>query len=82
MIMRRLPILAVTVVGLGVIVLAARDTQEPVEATFAPVPGPWMPAASPAGGLTTTWFCPGVPGGGETDVGGKLRRGQRRRDRR
>ena len=70
MILRRLPILALTVVGLGALVIVGRDSEEPVEATFATVPGPWMPAASSADVLTRTWFCPGVPSGGEANVAG------------
>ena len=31
-----------------------------------------MPSAPPAGGLTQTWFCPGVPATGEEGVGGEL----------
>jgi Family of unknown function (DUF5719) len=69
-ILRRLPILALTVVGLGALVIVGRDSEEPVEATFATVPGPWMPAASSADVLTRTWFCPGVPAGGEANVAG------------
>ena len=77
-ILRRLPILAVTVVGLGA--CWWRWMQEPVEATFAPVPGPWMPAASPAGALTSTWFCSGACRPAAKPTSRKLRRGERRRE--
>lgn len=72
MILRRTPMLAISVVALGAIVVAARDTEPTVTARFATVSEPWMPAAVPAGALTSTWFCPGVPATGAEGVGGTV----------
>jgi len=66
---RRLPMLAVAVAALLVAVFTMRErvtTQSPV---FSNVAAPWMPAAPPPGGLSTTWFCPGVPAAGERATG-------------
>lgn len=72
MIVRRVPMLAVTAVALGAIVVAGRSPVAPIPATFATISAPWMPAAAPAGDLTTTWFCPGVPATGADGVGGTI----------
>jgi hypothetical protein len=64
--------LAVSVVALGAIVATGRTTDPPVRAVFATVTTPWMPAAIPAGELTSTWFCPGVPATGAEGVGGSV----------
>ena len=72
MIVRRVPMLAVSVVALGAIVVTGRSTEPPVAARFATIAQPWMPAAAPAGDLTTTWFCPGVPATGADGVAGTI----------
>jgi hypothetical protein len=71
-ILRRLPLLAVSVVAAGAIVATAGDGDSPAAAVFATVRQPWMPAAVPAGDLTKTWFCPGVPATGADGVGGAI----------
>lgn len=66
--LRRLPMLAVVAAAL-VAAFAFRDdvaTQSPV---FSNAAEPWMPVAPPPGGLTSTWFCPGVPAAGERTAG-------------
>jgi hypothetical protein len=40
---------------------------------FSNVAAPWMPAAPLPGGITSTWFCPGVPAAGADDAGGEVR---------
>lgn len=69
---RRIPMLLVSVAALGLVGLAARDTEPAALAAFATVGEPWMPAAVPPGDLTTTWFCPGVPATGAAGVGGAV----------
>ena len=64
MIVRRLPMLAVTVVGLAAIGLVDREATDPVPASFGTVAASWMPSAPSGTTLTGTWFCPGVPAGG------------------
>lgn len=63
MILRRLPMLAVAVVGILAIVFVARDTAPTVDPVFSEVASPWMPSAPAPGGLSSTWYCPGVPAG-------------------
>ncbi|MET0457663.1 MAG: DUF5719 family protein [Ilumatobacteraceae bacterium] len=70
--MRRLPMLAVSVVGLAAIGLVGYQTTDPVPAAFSTVAAPWMPSAPSGGTLTSTWFCPGVPAGGEEGTGGEI----------
>ena len=70
MIVRRIPMLAVTLaaaVGIGVV---AGDTEPGVAPTFSSRPQPWMPAVPTGPALTTTWFCPGVPATGAEGTGG------------
>ena len=69
---RRVPALLLTVVAFAAIVITARVTPTTEVPVFASVHGEWMPSAPPAGGLTQTWFCPGVPATGEDGVGGEL----------
>lgn len=73
MIVRRLPMLVLSVIAVVVIVVAARNTVQPASAVFSNVVAPWMPAVPPPGGLTATWFCPGVPAGGADGAGGVVR---------
>jgi hypothetical protein len=61
-----------TVLAFAAIVITARATPTTVTPVFASVHAEWMPSAPPAGGLTQTWFCPGVPATGEDGVGGEL----------
>lgn len=72
MIVRRVPMLAVTVVAAAAIVVAAPDAPEPTAPTFAEPSSPWMPAAPTAASLTNTWFCPGVPASGEEGTSGEF----------
>ena len=69
---RRVPALVLTVVAFAAIVITSRVTPTTVAPVFASVRAEWMPVAPPAGGLTQTWFCPGVPATGEEGVGGEL----------
>jgi Family of unknown function (DUF5719) len=69
---RRVPALLLTVVAFAAIVFTERTAPTTVAPLFAAVRAEWMPFAPPAGGLTQTWFCPGVPATGEDGVGGEL----------
>src|SRR6266508_284862 len=73
MIFRRLPMLAMSIVMIVVVVVTARTTVEPAPAVFSNVATPWMPAVPLPGGLTSTWFCPGVPAAGADGAGGVVR---------
>lgn len=72
MILRRIPMLAVSVAALGFIGAVAGDTTAPIDAAFATIDAPWMPSIPVDGTLTSTWFCPGVPAGGEEGTGGEI----------
>jgi uncharacterized protein DUF5719 len=50
----------------------ARVATTTVTPVFSSTRAEWMPFVPPAGGLTQTWFCPGVPATGEDGVGGEL----------
>jgi hypothetical protein len=69
---RRVPALLLTIVAFAAIVMTARATPTTVTPVFSTVRAEWMPFAPPAGGLTQTWFCPGVPATGDNGVGGEL----------
>jgi hypothetical protein len=69
---RRSPALLLTIAAFAAIVITARVTPTTVTPVFSSVRAEWMPSAPPAGGLTQTWFCPGVPATGEEGVGGEL----------
>ncbi len=72
MIVRRIPMLAVTLaaaIGIGV---AARDDQPGEAPTFAARSLPWMPSLPTGPALTTTWFCPGVPATGAEGSAGEF----------
>ena len=73
MIARRIPMLVLSIAAVVALVLTARTTVEPTQAVFSNVATPWMPAAPLPGGLTSTWFCPGVPAAGEDGAGGVVR---------
>ncbi len=72
MILRRVPMLALTLVTFAAVGLVARDPAPPVDAVFSNVSAPWMPAAPLPGGLTSTWFCPGVPAAGAERAAGEV----------
>ena len=70
--MRRLPILVLTIVVLAAVVISGRDAPAETTPVFSPVVADWMPVAPEPAGLTGTWFCPGVPATGEDGVGGEV----------
>jgi hypothetical protein len=72
MIVRRLPMLAVTIAAFVAAGLFAGTAVMPTDAVFSTVSAPWMPAAPPPGGLTSAWFCPGVPAAGEEGSAGSV----------
>jgi hypothetical protein len=69
---RAIPALIVLLAGIAGLVVVAREEPEPTEAVFAAPAGAWMPSVSGAGGLTGTWFCPGVPATADEGVGGEV----------
>jgi hypothetical protein len=69
---RRLPFVLIAIVALVGAVMAGRDEVQPVLPTFSAAATGWMPAAPAVGGVTETWFCPGVPATGIDDVGGNV----------
>jgi hypothetical protein len=69
---RRAPALAVVGVALAGIVAVGASSAAPSVPTFSAVGSEWMPAAPEPGGLSATWFCPGVPATGEDGVGGEV----------
>jgi hypothetical protein len=71
-IVRRIPMLAVTVAAAIAIGAAARETPSSPTATFASVVEPWMPAVPSAKAVTSTWFCPGVPATGAAGTAGDI----------
>jgi hypothetical protein len=72
MILRRLPMLVVTIAALLAVVLGAGAAVVPTRAVFSTVSAPWMPAAPLPGGLTSSWFCPGVPAAGAEGRSGSV----------
>jgi hypothetical protein len=72
MTVRRIPLLVIALVALAALVFGARDDLEPDVASFSTAAVGWMPAAPELGGLTETWFCPGVPATGVEDVQGAV----------
>jgi hypothetical protein len=69
---RRIPMLAVTIVGAVAIAVTAPDEPAATTPTFAAVPQPWMPAVPTASAVTSTWFCPGVPASGAAGTAGDI----------
>ena len=69
---RRVPALVLLVVALAAIVIGARSEIAAVTPTFSVSANGWMPSAPPVGGLTETWFCPGVPATGVDGVEGEV----------
>jgi hypothetical protein len=64
--------LTVTTAALVAVVLVARTAVLPTDAVFSTVTAPWMPAAPLPGGLTSAWFCPGVPAAGAEGSAGSV----------
>jgi hypothetical protein len=58
---RRLPILAVLLLGLVSLVAFGSDERRLADSSFAALAPPGMPYAPPSDNITTSWFCPGVP---------------------
>jgi len=69
---RLMAILTAVVVPLALLVVATRGEPAPtVLPTFAALGSPSMPFVPHQGFITSTWFCPGVPSGGE-GLGGSV----------
>lgn len=69
---RRLPAVLALLVAVGALVAGTRSDLEASVPTFSVSANGWMPSAPPIGGLTETWFCPGVPATGVDDVEGEI----------
>jgi hypothetical protein len=74
---RRLPALVVVFMMLAAVVIVARSTPTTSSAVFSQVTAGWMPTAPTLSGLTSSWFCPGVPATDEEGVGGSVLIGNR-----
>lgn len=74
MILRRLPMVAVTGATLVTAVVLGRSAPDVADPVFSDLSAaaPWMPAVPAKSGLSTTWFCPGVPASGDEGVGGEI----------
>jgi hypothetical protein len=57
---------------MAALVLVGREAVSPTPPVFSTISAPWMPALPVPGGLTSSWFCPGVPASGEEGVGGEV----------
>jgi hypothetical protein len=66
-VIRRVVLLAVVVVAFGGLAASAlmRDDSPRVVPTFSAVPAPLPPRVPQDLAITSSWFCPGVPSGGE-----------------
>ena len=69
---RRLPILVLVVAALAVLVVVGREAIAPTPPVFSTISAPWMPAVPVPGGLTSSWFCPGVPASGAEGTAGEV----------
>lgn len=69
---RRLPGLLLIVAAFVALVIGTRSDIDASTPTFSVSANGWMPSAPPAGGLTETWFCPGVPATGIDGVEGDV----------
>ncbi len=58
---RRLLIAVVLVLGLGALVLFGTESERLDRSVFTDLPPPGMPFVPTVAGITTSWFCPGVP---------------------
>lgn len=61
-------VVAAGIAGLGI---SARDTPVSLDPSFATLGSPTMPFVPSGSFITSSWFCPGVPGG-EEGVGGSV----------
>lgn len=62
---RRAAITVLLLVGLGALVAFGAEVRRPDASTFARLSPPGMPVAPTAGGITSSWFCAGVPTTGQ-----------------
>ncbi len=69
---RRVPALVIAIAAIAAIIYVGRERIAAQAPTFSVAASGWMPAAPPPGGVTETWFCPGVPATGIDDVGGEV----------
>lgn len=69
---RRLPGLVLVVGAAVALAVGAGAENVQTTPTFSVSANGWMPSAPPVGGLTETWFCPGVPATGVDGVGGEI----------
>ncbi len=78
---RRLPAVALVAAAVIAIVVGTREPRGIETPTFSVSANGWMPAAPPFGGLTETWFCPGVPATGVDGIEGEVEIANRTGDR-
>ena len=70
---RRYPMLVITLLSLlGLVWLGQQPRDGLGVASFNVAPEVWVPYVPSDDILESTWFCPGVPATGETDVGGAV----------
>jgi hypothetical protein len=69
---RRIPLLLLALAALVAAVVAGRDRLAAETPTFSAAATGWMAFAPPVGGVTETWFCPGVPATGADEVRGMV----------
>lgn len=69
---RRVPALVALLVAVGALVTGTRSELGAATPTFSVSANGWMPSAPPIGGLTETWFCPGVPATGVDGTEGEI----------
>ena len=70
---RRHPMLVLAVLAvLGLVWMSRQERGEISVASFNVAPEVWVPYVPEGDTLESTWFCPGVPASGETDIGGAV----------
>ncbi|MFW2335210.1 DUF5719 family protein [Ilumatobacter sp.] len=69
---RRIPAVLVLLAALAAVIVGTRTELVATTPTFSVSANGWMPSAPPVGGLTETWFCPGVPATGLDGVEGEI----------
>ena len=69
---RRIPALVIVIAAIAAILYVGRERLSAEAPTFSIAASGWMPAAPPPGGVTETWFCPGVPTAGVEGAGGEV----------
>ena len=70
---RRHPMLIIALLAaVGLIWFSRQERGEVAVASFNVAPEVWVPYVPEGDTLESTWFCPGVPASGETDVGGAV----------